>query len=375
MTVRPTQDKIDKLARVSDELLSNESNSIREVAGLVGMMIAYSPAAQYGGAHIKDLEMDKIDALKQSRGNFDASMIISDLGRHNILWWKEHFPLASREVAMVPPDITLYTDASEQGWGAFCVQSSGFTSLAGTRWTFVEAQDHINVLELQAVYFGLQSLTPFSDTHIAVLSDNTTAVAYLRNMGGVRSRRCNDVAKDIWQWCEERNIWLTPSFIPGILNVNADYASRNFTDDVNWELNPKLFAKICDKWSTPEVDMFASRINTKLEKFVSWMPEPEAWKVDAFSFSWTFTNNLLYFFPPFSLSGRVIREVLSQKCCAVVVLPDWPTQPWSTMALNSATSFLKFRKGNKNLLPHGEPNNPLQFGSTPLVACLFSTTY
>ena len=41
----------------------------------------------------------------------------------------------------------------------------------------------------------------------------------------------NNIARDIWFWFMERNIWLTASHIVGIKNVVADTASRQFDDN------------------------------------------------------------------------------------------------------------------------------------------------
>ena len=39
--------------------------------------------------------------------------------------------------------------------------------------------------------------------HITAMIDNTTAVAYINNMGEIRSDLCDDVALDIWQWAAQ----------------------------------------------------------------------------------------------------------------------------------------------------------------------------
>ena len=46
------------------------------------------------------------------------------------------------------------TDASILGWGAYVVNEQS----TGGRWTETEHDLHINVLELQAVFLGLQAL-------------------------------------------------------------------------------------------------------------------------------------------------------------------------------------------------------------------------
>ena len=59
----------------------------------------------------------------------------------------------------------------------------------GGRWTPAEATAHINILELQAAFFALKSFaSEVNDTHIQLQMDNTTAVAYLNNMGSIRTK-------------------------------------------------------------------------------------------------------------------------------------------------------------------------------------------
>jgi hypothetical protein len=100
-------------------------------------------------------------------------------------------------------DVVMTTDASFLGWGA----SKGQTSVGG-RWFADEQQHHISFLELKAVLLGLQSLcSMLSNCHTKVLTDNTTAVAYIRNMGSTLSLLCNSMAREIWQWCKARGIW------------------------------------------------------------------------------------------------------------------------------------------------------------------------
>ena len=73
----------------------------------------------------------------------------------------------------------------------------------------------------------------------------------------------------------------------------------------------------------PEIDLFASRLNNQLDKYVSWHPDPGAAFIDAFNLDWH--NLLFYAFPPFSLIARCL-----QKCKAdgILVTPLWPTQMW-----------------------------------------------
>lgn len=77
---------------------------------------------------------------------------------------------------------------------------------------------------------------------------------------------------------------------------------------------------------TPEIDLFASRLNKQFTKYCSYRPDPEAAYIDAFSISW---NNLkFYCFPPFSCILQTVQQVRQEHATGILVIPNWPTQPW-----------------------------------------------
>ena len=123
------------------------------------------------------------------------------------------------------------------------------------------------------------------NAHIEVLTDNTTAVVYINNQGGMK-HKCNQIARDIWPWCYSRGIWLSAAHLPGSQNVKADKESRTRHDNMEWVLDTQLFQNICDVFGKPEVDLFANRLNHQLDNYMSWKPDPLASVVDAMSVSW-----------------------------------------------------------------------------------------
>ena len=68
-------------------------------------------------------------------------------------------------------------------------------------------------------------------------SDNTTAGANNNSMGGVKSEECNDMAFLIWSWCLIKGVWLSARHIPVAQNIEADQASRQFKESVEWSLS------------------------------------------------------------------------------------------------------------------------------------------
>ena len=87
--------------------------------------------------------------------------------------------------------------------------------------------------------------------------------------GGTKSPHWNRLAKSVWMCCMQNDIWLTACHLPGVLNVEADKNSRQFNERSEWQIKPDIFHKITDMLGTPEIDLFASRLNNQLPKYVS----------------------------------------------------------------------------------------------------------
>jgi hypothetical protein len=192
-----------------------------------------------------------------------------------------------------------------------------------------------------------------------VQMDNSTAVAYVKHMGGSQSEQCDLLAKKIWSWCILNGVWLSATFLPGVLNTLADKQSRHFHDRTEWTLDQVVFEQICESFDKckPDIDLFASRINTKLRVFCSWRADPQAIAVNAFTVSLDY--NLVYLFPPFSIIQQVLQKLEKEEVEAILVAPYWPTQVWFPTVLRLAITPplpLPCRKGTV-YLPH-QPDQP-----------------
>ena len=93
---------------------------------------------------------------------------------------------------------------------------------------------------------------------------------------------------------------MSAEHIKGLLNVEADKESRLKNLDAEWMLKPHNFKRLCQIFYTPDIDLFASRINAQVATYVSWKPDPSATFINAFTFDWA--NKSLYAFSPFSQS-------------------------------------------------------------------------
>ena len=355
MIVKMTREKMQNIAKFIEVLLSQSKLTIRKFAELIGIIVASFPGVQFGPLHYRALEMAKTTHLKLNFGNYEALITLSDDCKSELKWWIENISTQIRVISHGNPQITLFSDSSKKGWGAH----NGKESIGG-EWSLSEQEYHINYLELLALFFALKSFCSLvRNQHVRVFTDNSTAMVYVNKMGGTRSPLCNQLTKDIWSWCQERNIWISAGFVPGKDNTVADHRSRNLKNDrTEWMLDKNLFAEIIKVFGTPDIDLFASRLNRQLPNYVSWHPDPDAKYVDAFSLDWS--KFYFYAFPPFSLLTRCLQKVIQDQAEGIIIAPAWPTQAWFTQLIKlSQNTPVRLKMSRSTLvLPMNDKQHP-----------------
>lgn len=338
--------------------------TIRDFAKLIGVLVSACPAAKYGLLYTKSLERLKFLALQAHNNNYDTKISLSDDILEDLRWWKDKIFTTFHCLKKLDYKYEIFTDASRTGWGAVCNDRR-----ANGKWKITEKEHHINYLELLAVFLGLKSFLK-NDSNCAILLrvDNTTAISYVNRMGGIQFPHLNNLTRNIWQWCERRNISLFASYVNTKENC-ADAESRKINPDTEWELSHDAFQVITQLFGFPDVDLFASRSNAKCEVFISWKPDPDALTVDAFTINWK--SGYFYAFPPFSLILKCLRKIIDDEATGILVFPHWPSQPWFPLLHNLRVSKIHFFKPNKSLLQsHFREHHPLHANLTLGVAKL-----
>ena len=324
MTVRLTWKKAENIVQQCKAILGKNIISIREFAQLIGKFVAAEPGVHYAPLFYKPLEIQRDHELKINKGNFDSSMALSFESIDCIQWWIDNLHKAFKPILISKPDRIIESDSSLTGYGAHDVTyNQEFSGL----WTGEDQQHHINFLELKAAFLSLKHLCGnVTNEHIQLFLDNMTAIKYLSKMGG-RKERLNALTKEIWLWCMYRNIYISAFHIPGVLNTRADNLSRQKLNlDMEWTLRKDVFVRIMDLYGPSDIDLFASSDNHQLPQYVSYLPDPKAVAVNAFSLSWT--NLFPFIFCPFSVINSVLQKLEQDQAEAVMVAPLFTTQPW-----------------------------------------------
>ena len=143
------------------------------------------------------------------------------------------------QVLPPPPHLSISSDASNLGWGAFLhpYHVSGV-------WSPQESHLHINSLELLALFLALQSFEELIfGQSILIRSDNSTVVSYINRQGGTHSPSLCNLTLDLWDWCRERSIHLmSPRRQPAgrlplqgeVPAFRVDSESLGFSEDLSY---------------------------------------------------------------------------------------------------------------------------------------------
>ena len=319
MSVALTEDKCTKTRRLAARYQTG--CSLRQLASFIGLLVSHRNGFPYAPLYYRELQACYIDLLPSTK--WDDITTLSEEAISDLAWWSEnsHYPLPPANIKLSVPSVKVYTDASQNGWGMSC--SNGV--FASGSWTSSQLRFHINYLELLAAVLAVNNLLEQGkQSHIHIITDNSSVMYYINNMGGTHSRPMCQLSLDLWSTCRAKNTWLSASHIPGVNNTEADFLSRNSLIGSNHEynLNQSVFEDLMTFLNvTPEIDLFASRKSCKLDRYVSKLWDPLAWRIDAFSFSWDFTA---YMFPPICLITAVVDKFLKDKSPeGILITPLW----------------------------------------------------
>ena len=322
--VRPTRNRWESILQKVSFLLTNLTCQVRQFMSLIGLLMATEKQVLLGILHMRPTQWHLKNHWRVPESLEREIPVPRALHPHLQWWTKDLNILLGQPLHPLHHALQIFIDASSKGWGAHL----GDVMVSGS-WSVPESQLHINFLELKAILLALKRFQHLVQGQIVlVTTDNSTVVAYINKERGMRSGLLCALIWGLLCWCNPRQIVLKARHIPGCLNVIADMLShQSQVIQTEWSLRQEVFDLLCQTRHRPEVDLFATRYNCKLTKFVSPVPDPKACAVDALTVS--LEDLVLYAFPPVSLLGKVISKLSDHRCKRVLLIaPGWPNMPW-----------------------------------------------
>jgi hypothetical protein len=370
MKVVLPMEKVRDIQHSCSSVLQKKKVTARELAAVLGKLVAAVQAVVPGPLHYRKLQMCQAETLLRGSQNYETQLTLTRDCVEELKWWaKEIENWNGRSLIRSVPDLIITTDASKKGWGAVC----GGVTTQGL-WSAQESVEHINVLELKAVLFAVKGYVKSDKAaHVHIRLDNTGAVANINKKGGTKSKPLLKVTQELWEFCLKRQITLTAEHLPGVYNTQADLQSRVYRDASNWRLHPEVFKQISLKWGPFGKDLFADRLNRQMKPYVSWKPDPEAEATDAMSIPWK-GEKTLYAFPPFCLITKCLSKVQTDQATIVVIAPIWQTQVWYGPLIQMLADYPLRLPPRTDLLtgPRGEMHPLIENGTMQMGAWLVS---
>ena len=255
MVISLPQPKMHSLTKLAKNMGVQATVSLRDLAQILGTMVAAHPAVLPAPLHYRCLERTKSVALRKGLP-YDAQVEVSQEMKEELRWWTSKASQYNGRPIEIPQwDMIIESDASKLGWGA-CTQDVQ----TGGPWTLQEQHHSINYLELLASFLGLQTFASSKrKTAVLLRLDNVTAIAYLNKMGGPHSPTLSRLAVRIWEWCIRKEMIIHAEHLPGKENVRADWESRHISDCSDWMLDRAMFEVLDQNYGPFSMDLFASR--------------------------------------------------------------------------------------------------------------------
>ena len=84
-------------------------------------------------------------------------------------------------------------------------------------------------------------------------------------------------------------------------------------------LSKEALSFIIKQFGQANIDLFATRANKKVNKYISWKRDSDSIVVDAFSVTWEKCFN--HCFPPFNLIWRVLIKIKKESANTILITP------------------------------------------------------
>jgi ribonuclease HI len=236
-------------------------------------------------------------------------------------WLNSNLLRQSAPIRFPAPTLTLWTDASSQGWGALTSDLRTTQGLSSPE----ESKLHINCLEIRAIHRSLAVLKNLPQS-ILIKTDSMVAAGAIRK-GGSKASLVHEQVVLLLDFARSLETSIIISHVPGHLNVVADALSRTSALPTEWELDPLEFQRLTLLLGHPQIDLFASPLNHRVPLYVTPFPHPLALATDAFTVDWT-RWQFIYLFPPVNLLLRVTLRLSSFPGRALIITPWRPLSPW-----------------------------------------------
>jgi hypothetical protein len=335
MTLRVEPDKSNDLLRSTRtwyrRVIRGQRVPVRALASFIGRLSQTRLQHREASLYLTFLNRARTSAV--TLNGWDSMVRLPENVLKDLNWWLEKLQRNEPRCVTQPPSGgDVWTDASNWGWGALA------------KWSVKNDQHEVNIFghwvndwssnrrELQAVSLAIQDLSNRTETNYIkswlIHSDNSTTVYNLNRRACAPSLLFP--MRQLFKMLNIRKITLQAIHVRGCLNDVADSLSR-LNKSGDYELKTEVLELGLQTLGAQiTCDLFASRRNHKHQKYCTLsLRDSQALARDAFSIPWS-SLGLPLLHPPIPLIQQCINKVAHEQLKAVLVVPNWTGQWWST---------------------------------------------
>jgi hypothetical protein len=332
MEVKVPPTKIEEFQRLAKDLLSQQQASANQLASLVGKIRYSAQLNPFLIAWIVEMHLH-ISHLVKTVG-WDVVTKFPMKVKEELHHW-------SLRIESLPwpiqwnLDQALHTkgDAGPVGFGI-----EGPWETAGL-WTHSQGQQSTNWRELMTWRYQIFEFVTYLENRLSIYdTDSTTAAAYVRKIYG-HTPALARITADTFKFMEQHRIYQLPRVVSQDQIESSDLLSRLATKH-DIQLRQTEFDRITQNWKfIPTIDLFATRFSAKTERFFSRTKDSLSLGTNAFLQSWS--NEVVYAFPPERLVLRTLNKIQLENCQAMVITMDSLTDNWLTLIRTMASRSMR----------------------------------
>ena len=178
--VFPSLARVEKFLSVAERFCAMESSPAQLWQVILGHLASLERLVPHGHLRMRSLQWQLKTQWSPKSDPPSLPVVLPEEARQDLSWWMVRVHLLTGVRFGTPaPDFHLYLHASSSGWGAHLLDQN----VSGV-WSDQEKLLHINLLEMKALFLGLQAFR--EDVichHVTAMCDNSTVVAYVNKQG------------------------------------------------------------------------------------------------------------------------------------------------------------------------------------------------
>ena len=178
--IGPSLDRILSFRNALTKLLGAKHATAWQLHSILGQMESKANLLPLGRAFKRPLQWELKERWSQRLALWDDKIQLGPWFVKAVSHWTDREFLMSLSPLHHPaPELQSFTDGSLEGWGAHME-----SLIASGIWPIELKSQHINVLEMKAVWLALRAFAPHIQGHsVLLVTDSTTVLAYINRQG------------------------------------------------------------------------------------------------------------------------------------------------------------------------------------------------